>query len=146
MPHQSTKSRLIKTHAQAGAVVCVTLFLAGQRFGELVRHHPVKSEWIYSGFFPKWFAVPANLLIYALFASLLVTVIRGFAGPERIILAILIAQTFVSPLRQYLPVAVAGAVFWIQAFASLVMLLASIHLFLSISEKQPSTAPPKAEG
>ena len=139
MSEQPTKAGLIKTRGQAGAVVCVTLFLAGHRFWELAKHGQPKSDWYYSGF-SKWFDLPANVLTYILFAAFFITAIREFRGTERIILAILIGEVLVSPIRQYLPLTIAQAVVWIQASAGLVMLLAAIRLFLSVSEKQSSSA------
>ena len=138
MSNSEIKAKLINTRGAAIAALCVTLLLAGRRFWSIVEHHSDKSEWIYplNTWLPNWLAIAGNIITYGLFGVLLVTVLREFEGAERVMLAILIAEVLVSPIRQFVPHRLSEALVWTQAFGSMAMFFAAVHLLLCLPERR----------
>jgi hypothetical protein len=137
MSNSEIRAKLINTRGAAIAALCVTLFLAARQFWSIVERHTDRPEWIYplNSWLPNWLAITGNIFTYGLFGLSLVTVVRTFEGAERVILAILIAEVLISPIRQFVPHLLSEAILCAQAFGSLAMFFAAIHLFLCISEK-----------
>jgi len=141
MSEEMIDQRLIGTRGRAIAVLCFVAYLAGMRLWRFVQHRAEKSAWIYptDSWLPNWVAVPLNVFTYGMFVAFLVVVLYRWRGSERVIVAVLIAQILVSPLRQYLSLSMAATMLWIQAFAALVMFLAALSLYLRLSAQPRST-------
>ncbi len=135
------ETKFINTRGAAIAALFVAMFLVGSRFWSLIKHRPPTSGWIYpvNSWLPNWLAITGNRLRHTgslCFSSLACVLREPASGTERVILAIMVAETLVSPIRQFVPAPLAEALLRVQAFGNLVMFLGTVHLFLHISERQ----------
>lgn len=104
----------------------------------MAAHDTNKSHWIFplNSFLPNWVAIALNLATYGLIAVCLVSVIRSYKGSERILFAILISEVLTVPLKVLVSAPFAILLLWMQAFGSVVMFFAAVHIFLDLEEKK----------